>query len=93
MKVVTKLSASVLAVALGLSASAAMADTRLGTQQRPLPPTTWDGFATGPIGAPELVGPATALGSCGQSSAKEGNADQQHFPVKQYGQTAGGYRC
>ncbi|TNC15965.1 hypothetical protein FF100_01480 [Methylobacterium terricola] len=32
-------------------------------------------------------------GSCPMSSAAEGNARQQNFPVKQYGQTAGGYRC
>ena len=38
-------------------------------------------------------GPAYAAPSCPQSSAAEGNANQQHFPVKQYGQTSGGYRC
>ncbi len=32
-------------------------------------------------------------GACPMSSASEGNANQQNFPVKQYGQTAGGYRC
>jgi hypothetical protein len=31
--------------------------------------------------------------TCPQSSAAEGNANQQNFPVKQYGQTAGGNRC
>ena len=31
--------------------------------------------------------------SCRTSSAAEGNANQQNFPVKQYGQTAGGNRC
>ena len=30
---------------------------------------------------------------CRMSSAAEGNANQQNFPVKQYGQTAGGNRC
>lgn len=30
---------------------------------------------------------------CPMSSAAEGNANQQNFPVKQYGQTSGGYRC
>lgn len=30
---------------------------------------------------------------CTASSAAEGNANQQTRPVKQYGQTAGGYRC
>ncbi|KMO14740.1 hypothetical protein [Methylobacterium platani] len=32
-------------------------------------------------------------GACPMSSASEGNANQQNFPVKQYGQTSGGYRC
>lgn len=31
--------------------------------------------------------------ACPMSSAAEGNANQQNFPVKQYGQTAGGTRC
>ncbi len=31
--------------------------------------------------------------NCRMSSAAEGNANQQNFPVKQYGQTAGGNRC
>ncbi len=30
---------------------------------------------------------------CPMSSASEGNAQQQNFPTKQYGQTSGGYRC
>lgn len=32
-------------------------------------------------------------GACPMSSATEGNANQQNFPVKQYGQTSGGHRC
>lgn len=31
--------------------------------------------------------------TCPMSSAAEGNANQQNFPVKQYGQTTGGNRC
>jgi len=31
--------------------------------------------------------------SCPMSSAAEGNANQQNFPVQQYGQTSGGNRC
>ncbi|NEU14832.1 hypothetical protein G3T14_22435 [Methylobacterium sp. BTF04] len=31
--------------------------------------------------------------NCPMSSAAEGNANQQNFPVKQYGQTSGGNRC
>nr|USU32441.1 hypothetical protein NG677_01580 [Methylobacterium sp. OTU13CASTA1] len=30
---------------------------------------------------------------CPMSSAAEGNANQQAFPVQQYGQTSGGNRC
>ena len=31
--------------------------------------------------------------SCPMNSAAEGNANQQNFPVKQYGQTSGGSAC
>lgn len=31
--------------------------------------------------------------ACPMSSASEGNANQQTRPVKQYGQTSGGYAC
>lgn len=31
--------------------------------------------------------------TCPMSSAAEGNANQQNFPVQQYGQTSGGNRC
>lgn len=44
---------------------------------------------TGSIGFYGSRNPAT----CPMSSAAEGNANQQNFPVKQYGQTAGGNRC
>ena len=36
--------------------------------------------------------PPAYLG-CPMSSAAEGNANQQNFPVQQYGQTSGGNRC
>ena len=57
----------------------------------------WTGFV--PY-APETTG-ALGLGvhdnpfyeGCPMSSAAEGNANQQTRPIKQYGQTAGGYRC
>ncbi|MEL6059373.1 MULTISPECIES: hypothetical protein [unclassified Methylobacterium] len=57
----------------------------------------WTGFSTY---APETTG-AIGLGvhdapfyeGCPMSSAAEGNANQQTRPFKQYGQTAGGYRC
>ena len=31
--------------------------------------------------------------ACPMGSAAEGNANQQNFPVQQYGQTSGGNRC
>ena len=51
--------------------------------------------ATGSLGAPAggLFGYDNNPASCPMSSAAEGNANQQHFPVKQYGQTTGGNRC
>lgn len=93
MKAVMKTAASTLVIALGVAGatSAALADYRIGSQQRPLPPTTWDGLATGAIMAPTDIG--SFSGNCRRSSAQEGNANQQNFPVQQYGQVSGGYRC
>jgi hypothetical protein len=57
----------------------------------------WTGFAapdvqtTGSLGLG--VHDAPFYDRCPMSSAAEGNADQQTRPVKQYGQTTGGYRC
>ncbi|TNC09598.1 hypothetical protein FF100_25630 [Methylobacterium terricola] len=52
---------------------------------------------TGSLGTPSRAPSANTsvpfYGACPMSSAAEGNAKQQNFPVKQYGQTAGGYRC
>lgn len=64
-------------------------------------PTAWTGLqpygieATGSPGAPAggLFSYDNHPATCPMSSAAEGNANQQHFPVKQYGQTAGGNRC
>ncbi|KQQ21417.1 hypothetical protein ASF53_23360 [Methylobacterium sp. Leaf123] len=63
----------------------------MGSPTRPLPQTTWNGFATGSIFPREVLPPT--VGDCHRSSAQEGNANQQNFPVQQYGQTSGGYRC
>jgi hypothetical protein len=57
----------------------------------------WTGLApydvetTGALGLG--VHDAPIYDCCPMSSAAEGNADQQTRPVKQYGQTTGGYRC
>ena len=45
---------------------------------------------TGSVYAPSRL---PAYGGCPMSSAAEGNANQQNFPVMQYGQTSGGNRC
>lgn len=85
---------SVVTVAAALSVaplSAAFADARVGPGARPLPQTTWDGLSIGSILPGEILPPT--VGGCRRSSAQEGNADQQNFPVQQYGQTSGGYRC
>ncbi len=72
-----------------VSASSAMALER---------PSRYTGFAPYDV---ETTGSFAAGGyevsrnpaSCPMSSAAEGNANQQNFPVKQYGQTSGGNRC
>ncbi|MGC5781219.1 hypothetical protein J4O73_21110 [Methylobacterium sp. NFXW15] len=71
--------------------TAAFADVRVGPGSRPLPQTTWDGLATGSVFPGEILTPT--VGGCRRSSAQEGNANQQNFPVQQYGQVSGGYRC
>ncbi|SFG47621.1 hypothetical protein [Methylobacterium gossipiicola] len=82
-RIATLATALVLGVA---SISSAMAFER---------PARYTGFAndietTGTIDvAPQSRSPY----SCPMSSAAEGNANQQNFPVQQYGQTSGGNRC
>ncbi|GAB6842915.1 hypothetical protein HNR00_003159 [Methylorubrum rhodinum] len=87
----TRVAAVVAAVMLGATApvSSALAFSALPPMERNVPVTTY---------APEVMG---SLGvhddrkftRCPVSSAAEGNANQQNFPVKQYGQTSGGTRC
>lgn len=92
MKASKKLSLMTVAAALSVAPlSAALADVRMGPGSRPLPQTTWDGLATGSALQAEILTPTA--GGCRRSSSQEGNADQQHFPVQQYGQVSGGYRC
>ncbi|XYD12035.1 hypothetical protein R1A27_33380 (plasmid) [Methylobacterium sp. NMS12] len=55
--------------------------------------TPYDVETTGSFGAPFGSRYDRNPTTCPQSSAAEGNANQQNFPVKQYGQTAGGNRC
>lgn len=92
MKASKTLSVVTLAAALSVAPlAAAFADMRVGPGSRPLPQTTWDGLSTGSISPGEVLPPT--VGGCRRSSAQEGNANQQNFPVQQYGQTSGGYRC
>ena len=48
---------------------------------------------TGTLGVHDTPFYEAHPGYCRQSSAAEGNANQQTRPVKQYGQTSGGNRC
>ncbi len=81
----TRIAAAVAAIVLGVAPiSSALAYSE--TYTRPAPLVT--GWAA-PLGVHD--GPNYA--ACPMSSAAEGNANQQNFPVKQYGQTSGGYRC
>jgi len=83
----TRIAATAAAVVLGVaSISSAMAAER---------PSRYVSFgsqieATGSINTdPQAPAPF----GCPMSSAAEGNANQQNFPVQQYGQTSGGNRC
>ncbi|WP_342150314.1 hypothetical protein [Methylorubrum sp. SB2] len=87
----TRIAAAVAALVLGAAPLAATAQTWGGRYTGYAAP--YDVETTGSIVRGYGYGPAFAAPSCPQSSAAEGNANQQHFPVKQYGQTSGGYRC
>ncbi len=89
----TRIAAAIAALALGVAApaSSALAFDYGDPAGRYTSTMPYDVTTTGSING--SAGPTYAYPSCPQSSAAEGNADQQHFPVKQYGQTSGGYRC
>ena len=81
-----RVAAVVSAVILGVSAPVSSVMARGLDAPSALDP---DVTVTGSLGvhdAPEHT-------FCPGSSASEGNANQQNFPVKQYGQTSGGPRC
>jgi len=84
----TRITTATAALVLGVaSISSAMAAER--------PTSRYTSFGsevetTGSLYAPSRV---PAYGGCPMSSAAEGNANQQNFPVMQYGQTSGGNRC
>lgn len=87
----TRVAAAVAALMLGAAAPASSAlafpyDAPRGHYTGFVP---YEPDVTGSIGFYGSRNPAT----CPMSSAAEGNANQQNFPVKQYGQTSGGNRC
>ncbi|MBB2961655.1 hypothetical protein [Methylobacterium sp. R2-1] len=81
-----RISAFVAALIIGVSApvSSAMAFDYEYDRRAP-----YDVEVTGSLG----VHDSPKHTACPMSSAAEGNANQQNFPVKQYGQTSGGTRC
>ena len=87
----TRVTAVVAAVILGVTApvSSVMAFDRPAPFERVAPGAAYDPPVTGSLG----VHDHPAHTACPMSSASEGNANQQNFPVKQYGQTSGGPRC
>ncbi len=85
----TRIAAVVTAFVLGAAPiSSAMA---FGPTSPATPFGPRDVETTGSIGSANTSVPF--YGACPMSSASEGNANQQNFPVKQYGQTSGGHRC
>ena len=87
----TRLAATLAVLVLGVAApaGAALAFPYDAPRGRYTGMAPYDPPATGSLGFYGTRNPAT----CPMSSAAEGNANQQNFPVKQYGQTAGGNRC
>ncbi|SFV15638.1 hypothetical protein SAMN02799631_06176 [Methylobacterium sp. 174MFSha1.1] len=86
----TRIAAVVTAIVLG---AAPISSAMAFSPNAPANPFwSQDVETTGSIGRPANDS-VPFYGSCPMSSAAEGNARQQNFPVKQYGQTSGGYRC
>ncbi|WP_232627703.1 hypothetical protein [Methylobacterium sp. Leaf118] len=87
----TRVAVAIAAIALGIAAPASSAlafgeDAPAGRSVSTMP---YDVATTGSITSSDGL----LYDHCPMSSAAEGNANQQNFPVKQYGQTSGGYRC
>ena len=86
----TRIAAVVTALVLG---AAPISSAMAFSAHSPAPFWSQDVETTGSIGSRAGNGTRPFYGACPTSSASEGNARQQNFPVKQYGQTSGGYRC
>ncbi|AWB19623.1 hypothetical protein DA075_00635 [Methylobacterium currus] len=85
----TRIAAVVTALVLGVAPISSAMAFSANSPAHPFGPR--DVETTGSIGSRNASVPF--YGACPMSSASEGNANQQNFPVKQYGQTSGGYRC
>ncbi|KQT84348.1 hypothetical protein [Methylobacterium sp. Leaf466] len=84
----TRIAAIATALVLGVAPiSSAMAF------DRPSRYTTFSPYDVETTGSINDVRRPPAYFGCPMSSAAEGNANQQNFPVQQYGQTSGGNRC
>lgn len=75
------------AIALSLTAPAAFAQAGHWLHTERAPSSAYDDITTGSIG---VARQQVRSGWGAVSSAKAGNANQQNFPVQQYGQTSGG---
>ncbi|TGD96999.1 hypothetical protein [Methylobacterium nonmethylotrophicum] len=90
----TRIAAVATALVLGVAPISSAMAFSANSPARPFWSQTVEGRdveTTGSLGSANTSVPF--YGACPMSSAAEGNANQQNFPVKQYGQTAGGYRC
>lgn len=87
----TRFAAALTALVLGIAApaSSALAFSYGAPRDHYGALNPYEVDVTGSIGLSGQRDPAF----CPMSSAAEGNARQQDFPVQQYGQTAGGNRC
>ncbi len=86
----TRIAAVVTAFVLGVAPISSAMASSANSPANPFAPR--DVETTGSIGGRANTS-VPFYGACPMSSASEGNANQQNFPVKQYGQTTGGYRC
>ena len=86
----TRLASAVTAVVLSVSAVASPALAQSYTAPAGIAVVTAPGGLAGRSDDDITTG---SIGSGRHSSAQEGNANQQSFPVHQYGQTSGGPRC
>jgi len=88
----TRVAAALAVIAFGVVAPASSALAFEPVYERQERSGPYQGRYTG-LSAGSAVHDAPSFARCPMSSAAEGNANQQNFPVKQYGQVSGGYRC